>query len=322
MALHMAKDTSSFADALKFLKKNKLIVETDEKIKRVRTDIVGIDWLLGGGMPRGRVVEIYGAESAGKTTLAAEIIKPFQDRCAIYVDFEHSVDLHWFSKIGVQRDDEKKWLFMQPDYLEIGVDAVIKVIDTGQVGIVVFDSVAAMIPKAELEGDIADNSVALQARKIGQSLRKLVGALNRHNTTALFINQLRDKIGGFNPFNSGVTPGGKALKFYSSIRLEMKKGKGTDRVITLRKQKTCTGTPGSRVKFSIGDHGIDRVAHLKGMALLTIVANRSGSYFVGKRKLCRGEEEFDQKFESLKFRESMAKSIIRYLEHNPKEKWG
>ena len=226
----MAKAEASFkkrtyATALDFLKKKfgkdvLLSKDTELKIARQPTGLYSFDEALGGGIPLGRIMELFGMEGSGKTTLALQIAKQFQSRkernLVLYIDFENALDLTYAEMLGVSLD-EKLWSLAQPASLEEGVDILGILAYTGTLGIVLVDSVAAMTPEAELEGSMSDNSIGLQARKMGQALRKLVKILNVTQTPCIFINQVREKIGGFgNPF---VTPGGNALKFYSSIRI-------------------------------------------------------------------------------------------------------
>ena len=279
----------SFVKALRHLQKQGLFTRKEEELERVRTGLVGFDYLCGGGVPRGRILELYGFEGSGKTTLAAEIARVFQanNERVIYLDYEHAIDLAYLTRIGVKFDDEY-FLYEQPDYLEQGLDAALKLIRTGSVGLLIVDSVAAMVPKDELEGTIEDYTIGLQARKMGQALRVLADTLEKHKTTALFINQLRDKIGG-NPYERRVdpttTPGGRALKFFASIRLEVKKGPKDDDGayiyrVRLRKQKTAIVQFGT-IEIKITERGVNFWEHiirsLKATGLLSV--RKSGAYF-------------------------------------------
>jgi len=187
------------------------------------TGSLSLDLLLGpGGIPRGKVIEIYGPEGSGKTTLTLSIIAQVQRMLGLcaYIDAEHAVDLDYAKKIGVNVDE---LLFNQPDYGEQGLTVAAKIIETGHVSLIVVDSVAALVPKAELEGEIEDNNMALQARMMGKAMRKLKVLASANNCTVIFINQLREKP-GVSFGNPEYTPGGKALKFFSDIRLEIRRG--------------------------------------------------------------------------------------------------
>lgn len=290
---------ASFEEALKHLRKEKemFLVEYKE-IDRLQTGVVGLDWLLGGGIPRGRIVEIFGPEESGKTTLAGEIVKAYQAKKyrACFLDYEQAVDLAWFDKIGVDVDDDSDvWLFDQPFSLEEGMDGAMELIATGGIGLLVVDSVAAMTPEAILQGDVKDNFIGLQARKMGQTFQKLVGCLREHNTTAIFINQWRQKVGGApTPFPIYTTPGGLALKFYASIRMQVQSGKKKEvKKVSLKKQKTCS-LQNAYVEFIIGDSGIDRLKHLTEMALQTVIKGRAGSYTMKGKKIAYGQDNLSK----------------------------
>lgn len=250
---------------------------------------------MGGGVPRGRILEVYGDAGSGKTTLAATIIKAFQQagHKALFVDFEHAIDPYYFKAIGVNMEE---LVMISPEYMEQGIDASLALIRSGEVGVVVYDSVASMVPKAELEGTTEDYSIGLQARKMGQALRILTGTIDKAKTSVIFVNQLRSKIGA-NPFEMRVdpntTPGGKALKFYASIRLEMKKSFRKDEgrpihVLTLRKQKTCD-IQKAAAEMLIGANGIDADDHfIRSLVNIGVLEGKGPSYFfdgtsLGKR---------------------------------------
>lgn len=293
------KDT--YEQALTLLKKAGHFVYEQVR-ERVRTGIVGFDWLLGGGLPSGKIVEVYGFEHSGKSTFAAEAAKAVQaiGKRVLYIDFEHAVDYTYFKRIGVDMENDKLWLFDQPFCLEDGMQVAIDLVSTGEIGLLIVDSVAAMTPKAELEGEMADQQIGLQARLMGKALRKLTGLLNTRNTIALFINQQRDRIGPDARWNPTTQPGGRALKFFASVRIELKRiGKseeeqqGSRHRALLKKQKCAVNQRGV-VEFEIGPAGIDRLKHLKQCLLTTgTVENRAGSYFFGDKKLARGDLEFE-----------------------------
>jgi recombination protein RecA len=193
-----------------------------EKWPAIPTGALSLDKVLGiGGLPKGRVVEIFGPESSGKSTLALSVVAQAQKlgiRCA-YVDAEHALDPIYMQAVGVDLDE---LLLAQPDYGEQGLEIVDKLIRTGEIGLVVVDSVASLIPKAELEGDMEANQMGLQARMMSKALRKLVGLANEHKTLIIFINQLRSKI-GIMFGNPETTPGGMALKYAASVRIDIRK---------------------------------------------------------------------------------------------------
>jgi recombination protein RecA len=194
----------------------------DMAIESIPTGALSLDLALGiGGLPRGRVVEIFGPESSGKSTLAMHVVSEAQRNGGIcaYVDVEHAMDPVYARAIGVNVDD---LLISQPDTGEEALEIADMLIRSGALDVIVIDSVAALTPRAELEGDMGDTHVGLQARLMSQALRKLTGTLNKSDTIAIFINQLREKIGVM--FGSPeTTPGGRALKFYSSVRLDIRK---------------------------------------------------------------------------------------------------
>lgn len=243
------------------------------------------------------VANRFVVHNSGKSTLAAFIAKFFQaeKRCVLYLDYEHAVDLAYFRKIGLNTQDENLWLYDQPYSLEDGVDAATSLIKTGKIGLLIVDSVAAMAPEAELEGTAHDQQIGLQARLMGKTLRILVGLLEKTGTTALFINQLRDKIGGYIPMST--TPGGRALKFHASVRVELRRqsNKPEDSGFFLhramvRKQKT-TMYQSTMVDFLIGANGIECAQSLLLSLLHTGVMTVKGTtYFFGNRVLGKGEE--------------------------------
>src|SRR5674476_951432 len=202
-------------------------------IQSVSTGSLGLDIALGiGGLPRGRVVEIYGPESSGKTTLTLSVIAQMQKLggVAAFIDAEHALDPQYAQKLGV---NVSELLISQPDTGEQALEIADMLVRSGSVDIVAIDSVAALTPKAEIEGEMGDSHMGLQARLMSQALRKLAGTLNKTGTVAIFTNQLREKIGVMFG-NPEVTPGGKALKFYASIRLDLRRietlKEGTDAV--------------------------------------------------------------------------------------------
>src|SRR5918996_1826996 len=188
----------------------------------VSTGSLGLDIALGiGGVPRGRVVEIYGPESSGKTTLALHILAEAQKKGGMgaFIDAEHALDIGYAKKLGVKTDD---LLISQPDHGEQALEIAETLVRSGAIDVLVIDSVAALVPKAEIEGEMGDSHMGLQARLMSQALRKLSGAINKSNTIAIFINQIREKIGVMFG-NPETTTGGNALKFYASVRMDIRR---------------------------------------------------------------------------------------------------
>ena len=207
----------------------------------ISTGCLSLDVALGvGGVPKGRIIEVYGPESSGKTTLALHIVAEAQKTggYAAFIDAEHAVDPEYSKKLGVNIED---LLISQPDHGEQALEICDTLVRSGAVDVIVIDSVAALVPRAELEGDMGDHHVGLQARLMSQALRKLTGTVSRSNTTVIFINQIREKIGVMFG-NPETTSGGRALKFYSSIRMEIR------RITTL---KDGTEMVGSRVRVKV-----------------------------------------------------------------------
>ena len=198
--------------------------ETYSPARPISTGSLALDLALGiGGVPRGRVTEIFGAESTGKTTIAYHIMAEAQKSggTAAYIDAEHALDPEFAGMCGVDTDN---LLVSQPDYAEQALEVCEYLVRSGAVAVVVVDSVAALVPKAELDGEMGDQHVGLQARIMSQGLRKLTAAISRHDTAVIFINQLREKIGVLWG-NPETTPGGRALKFYSSVRIDLRRGR-------------------------------------------------------------------------------------------------
>ena len=207
----------------------------------ISTGCLSLDVALGvGGVPKGRIIEIYGPESSGKTTLALHIVAEAQKAggFAAYIDAEHAVDPEYSKKLGVNTED---LLISQPDTGEQALEICETLVRSGALDVIVIDSVAALVPRAELEGDMGDAHVGLQARLMSQALRKLTGTVSRSNTTVIFINQIREKIGVMFG-NPETTPGGRALKFYSSIRMDIR------RLTTLKDGNEMVG---SRVRVKV-----------------------------------------------------------------------
>ena len=259
---------------------------THEKVEVISSGSVGLDHALGvGGYPRGRIVEIYGTESSGKTTLAITAIAEAQKQggIAAFIDAEHSFDRFYAEKLGV---DTTQLLIAQPDNGEQALEIAEQLIRSAAIDIIVIDSVAALTPKAEIEGEMGDNKVGLQARLMSQALRKLSGAISQTNTCCIFINQLRQKIGVmFGP--SEVTTGGLALKYYASVRLDVRRLtslKDGDQVlgnrVSVKVVKNKVAPPFLKTEFDlIFGVGIDRMAEVLDLATEGNIIKKNGSFY-------------------------------------------
>ncbi|WP_226780805.1 recombinase RecA [Oceaniglobus trochenteri] len=272
------------------------------EIEAISTGSLGLDIALGiGGLPRGRVIEIYGPESSGKTTLTLHVVAEEQKNggvCA-FVDAEHALDPQYAKKLGVNLDE---LLISQPDTGEQALEIVDTLVRSGAVSLVVVDSVAALIPKSELEGDMGDSSVGVQARLMSQAMRKLTGSISRSKCMVVFINQLRMKIGVM--FGSPeTTTGGNALKFYSSVRLDIRRiGSVKDRDEVVGNQtkvkvvKNKVAPPFKVVEFDIMyGEGISKRGELLDLGVMAGVVNKSGSWFsYGDERIGQGRENAKQ----------------------------
>ena len=275
---------------------------TDDFSGAISTGSISLDVALGvGGVPRGRVVEIYGAESSGKTTLAYHVMANAQEDggTAAYIDAEHALDPTYAAKCGV---DIEELLVSQPDTAEQGLEICEYLVRSGAVDIVVVDSVAALVPRAELEGDMGDTHVGLQARLMSQALRKLTSAISRSNTCVIFINQLREKVGVFFG-NPEVTPGGRALKFYSSVRVDLRRlesiKQGSDVLgnrVRARIVKNKVAPPFRVAEFDIMySEGISRYGELLDIGVDESIIRKSGSFYsFGEIRLGQGRENSKQ----------------------------
>ncbi|WP_017727390.1 recombinase RecA [Halalkalibacterium ligniniphilum] len=296
----------------------KLGEQAEQRVSTVSSGALALDIALGvGGYPRGRIIEVYGPESSGKTTVALHAIAEVQRNGgqAAFIDAEHALDPVYAQKLGVNIDE---LLLSQPDTGEQALEIAEALVRSGAVEMIVIDSVAALVPKAEIEGDMGDSHVGLQARLMSQALRKLSGAINKSKTIAIFINQIREKVGVMFG-NPETTPGGRALKFYSSVRLEVRRAEtlkqGNDMVgnktkIKVVKNKVAPPFKQAEVDIMYGE-GISREGSILDIASeLDIVVKSGAWYSFEEERLGQGRENAKQ---FLKENEEITEKIERLI---------
>src|SRR3982075_2591714 len=289
-----------------------------KNIDVIPTGSLTLDMALGvGGIPRGRVVEIYGPESSGKTTLALHVIAQSQKLggVAAFIDAEHALDPVYAGHIGVKTED---LLISQPDTGEQALEIVDVLVRSGAVDVIVVDSVAALVPKAEIDGEMGDSHVALQARLMSQALRKLTGAISKSSTSVIFINQLREKV-GIMFGNPEVTTGGRALKFYASVRLDVRKidtiKSGLDVIgsrVKVKVVKNKVAPPFKAAEFDIlYNEGISYLGSVLDAAIEAGVIDKQGAWFsYGDERLGQGRENVR---EHLRANPDLAQKIVSEL---------
>lgn len=294
-----------------------------QKIDVIPSGSISLDLALGiGGYPKGRIIEIYGPESSGKTTFALHAIAEAQKKGGrvAFIDAEHSLDPQYAAKLGVNIDE---LLLSQPDNGEQALEICEALVRSGAISIVVIDSVAALVPQAEIEGEMGDSHVGLQARLMSQALRKLSGVINKTNTICIFINQLREKVGVMFG-NPEVTPGGRALKFYASVRLDIRKSEqikdGTNIVgnktnIKVVKNKMAPPFKNCTVDIMYGE-GISVEGELVDLATEAHIIEKSGAWYAyNGEKIGQGKENVKELFRgNKKLKEEIEQKVRTHFE--------
>ncbi len=274
--------------------------DRDLDIEGISTGSIGLDWALGGaGIPRGRVIEVFGPESSGKSTICmqtAACAQKMDQGVAAYIDAEHALDPNYARKLGLDLDN---LLLSQPDYGEQALEICETLVRSNAVDLIVIDSVAALVPRKELEGEMGDDQVALQARLMSKALRKLTSAINKSNTSVIFTNQIREKV-GVQFGNPETTSGGRALKFYSSVRVDLRRsssikdsdGNMIGNTIKARVVKNKTAPPFRPAQFDIMyNEGVSRTSELISLGEEHDVIERAGAWYsYGETKLGQGKE--------------------------------
>lgn len=289
------------------------------EVPTISTGSLSLDIALGvGGLPRGRVIEIFGPEASGKTTLALHVVAEAQKRggIAVFIDAEHALDVQYAKKLGVKIDE---LLLSQPDTGEQALEIAEHLVRSGGVDVIVIDSVAALVPKAEIEGEMGDAHMGLQARLMSQALRKLTATISKSNTIVIFVNQIRMKIGVMFG-NPETTTGGNALKFYSSVRLDVRRigsiKQGQDVIgsrTKVRVVKNKVAPPFKEVEFDIiHGEGISREGDVLDLAVEKNVVEKSGTWYTfGGQRIGQGRENAKQFLkENSKILEEMEKEIL------------
>ena len=321
-------------DALKVIEKDfgkgalmRLGDKAEQKVQVMSSGSLALDIALGvGGYPKGRIIEIYGPESSGKTTVALHAVAQAQKEggIAAFIDAEHALDPAYAAALGVNIDE---LLLSQPDSGEQGLEIAGKLIDSGAIDLVVIDSVAALVPRAEIDGEIGDSHVGLQARMMSQAMRKLSASINKTKTIAIFINQLREKVGVM--FGSPeTTPGGRALKFYASVRLDVRgntqiKGTGDDKdtamgketKIKVVKNKVAPPFKVAEVEIMFGE-GISQTGELVKIATDLEIIKKSGAWF------SYNDEKIGQGSEKAKLYLKEHPEVFAEIDHKVREKFG
>ena len=294
-----------------------------EKMESISTGSIGLDYALGvGGLPKGRIIEIYGPESSGKTTLALHVVAEAQKKggIAAFIDAEHAFDRFYAAKLGV---DVENLLISQPDYGEQALEIAENLIRSGAIDVIVVDSVAALTPKSEIEGEMGDSKMGLQARLMSQAMRKLTATINKTGCICIFINQLREKIGVMFG-NPETTTGGNALKFYSSVRIDIRKisqikdGENvTGSRVKVKVVKNKVAPPFRKAEFDIlYGEGISRSGEIVDLGVEMGIIKKSGSWFsYGDSKLAQGRDSVKKLIEdNPELADELAAKIFEALE--------